>query len=196
MICRRCGAELPDNAIRCSNCGIKVNMFCPECRTMNVFGSKTCKNCGFDLLKSCPVCGCLNIYSATECRKCHTLLEKYQSSSKEENKEVNDFEVVRPFCSEQSSYIKQDCINVEINPEIVIKEDNSDEKRLPLVDSLSEEDDDNEIEKIFNIEDENQDVMENPQFHLRLRTVTSNYVLATSTLCVGRIFKINACRIY
>ena len=153
MICRRCGAELPDNAIRCSNCGIKVNMYCPECRTINSFGSKSCKNCGFELLKPCPVCGSLNIYSATECRKCHTSLEKYQPLSKDNLKVGSDFEVVSSFSSQQSSYINNEIIK---NPE---KFDNdlqtTIEDEIPFVEPLVDELNDDGLEKIFNIEDEN-----------------------------------------
>ncbi len=72
MKCRKCGASLPDNAIRCSNCGIKVNMYCPECKTLNPFGTKFCTNCGHVLIKFCPNCHSSNIYSAKECRKCKT----------------------------------------------------------------------------------------------------------------------------
>lgn len=163
MICRRCGAELPDNAIRCSNCGIRVNMYCPECKTINVFGSKSCKNCGFDLLKPCPVCGSLNIYSATECRKCHTSLEKYQTVSKDESKDVSDFEVVRPFCSEQSAYVKHEFIT---GVESIIEEtnqnteNNTTDENIPLVETIPVSEDDSDSERIFNIEDENPDVNE------------------------------------
>ena len=71
MICRKCGAEIPDNALRCEHCGIKVNMYCPECNTLNPFGSKYCSNCGFELIKICPKCNTSNLFSAVECRKCH-----------------------------------------------------------------------------------------------------------------------------
>ena len=70
MICHKCGAKLPDNAIRCSKCGIKVNMSCPNCGTLNRFGTHKCTNCGFELIKKCSRCGSLNIYSADKCRKC------------------------------------------------------------------------------------------------------------------------------
>ncbi len=72
MKCHKCGAFLPDNSIRCSNCGIKVNMYCPECKTLNPFGTKFCTNCGHVLIKICPNCHSANIYSAKECRKCKT----------------------------------------------------------------------------------------------------------------------------
>ncbi len=70
MKCRKCAAQIPDNSVRCPNCGIKVSMHCPNCGTSNVFGNKFCSECGFALLKKCPVCGAVNIYSADKCRKC------------------------------------------------------------------------------------------------------------------------------
>ena len=61
MICRRCGAELPDNAMRCNTCGLKINMVCPKCKSLTPFGDKLCSNCGFEhTLKEpwaiCPLC--------------------------------------------------------------------------------------------------------------------------------------------
>ncbi len=107
MICRKCGASLPDNAIRCSNCGIKVNMICPECKTLNVFGTKYCKNCGYELIKTCPNCKCSNIYSAKECRKCKTPLNNQVTNT--------ELEIVRPIsCTEINNDSSQDC-NI-VNP--------------------------------------------------------------------------------
>lgn len=70
MKCLRCGAEIPDNSIRCTHCGIKVNMVCPDCNNLVPFGTKTCSHCGFILIKNCPECNASNIYSAQNCRKC------------------------------------------------------------------------------------------------------------------------------
>ena len=160
MICRRCGAELPDNAIRCSNCGIKVNMYCPECRTINAFGTQICKNCGFELLKHCPVCGSFNIYSATVCRKCKSPLGKYQSQLKEDIKELGDFEVVSSFSSPQPTYIKSD---FDATMDDFVEESKSVEDELPLVESLTVEKNDYDIEKIFNIDIENNEQSENTE---------------------------------
>ncbi len=94
MICHKCGAKLPDNAIRCNKCGIKVNMVCPECKTLNRFGADVCRNCGFKLIKKCSVCGSSNIYSAVECRKCHAGLKKTEQENAVqkniEQKEANE----------------------------------------------------------------------------------------------------------
>ena len=96
MICHKCGAKLPDNAIRCNKCGIKVNMVCPECKTLNRFGSHTCYNCGFELIKKCDKCGSSNIYSALECRKCHA---EFNNNEKENLKE----EIIKNSASEKVS---------------------------------------------------------------------------------------------
>ena len=106
MICRRCGMELPDNALRCTNCGTKLNMYCPKCKTINIFGEKICKNCGFELLKTCSVCGCLNFFSSTKCRKCDTdfVVDNINSDNVVES-QSSDFEVVRSYSTNQTSYI-------------------------------------------------------------------------------------------
>lgn len=150
MICRRCGAEIPDNSIRCTNCGIKVNMRCPECKTLNPFGVKNCKNCGFELLKSCPSCNSLNIYLAKECRKCHTPfssfdVEEYQPEKNQETiekKKTSDFEIVRSFTSQNSTF---NSVPYE-EPSNITQEENIDEE---AVDNSTI----NNQDKIFNVEE-------------------------------------------
>lgn len=100
MKCRKCGAEIPDNSIRCNNCGIKVNMLCPECKTLNLFGTHFCTKCGFELLKKCDNCGCLNVYSAEKCRKCDTPLTKVNEEIIPQD--TNQIEVVESFSSDIS----------------------------------------------------------------------------------------------
>lgn len=102
MKCLKCGTLIPDNSIRCSNCGIRVSMRCPKCRTMNVFGTKTCTSCGFELLKKCPECGASNIYSANECRKCHTSFIVEEEHNVEELEPTTEQEIVRSFTSSQT----------------------------------------------------------------------------------------------
>ncbi len=103
MICRKCGAEIPDNALRCEHCGIKVNMFCPECNTLNTFGAQTCKHCGFELIKICPQCSSKNLFSASECRKCHYDFNKNMQIS--HDAPINDdLSIVRPFSSEEPAF--------------------------------------------------------------------------------------------
>ena len=72
MLCFKCKQEIPDDTLRCPHCGIKVNMYCPECNTLNRFGSKYCIECGTELLKVCLNCGSNNLYYAKKCRKCET----------------------------------------------------------------------------------------------------------------------------
>lgn len=80
MYCQKCGSEVNDTALRCNVCGMKINMLCPDCNTLNRFGSQTCINCGFELIKSCPKCGASNIYSAEKCRKCLYVFENLQEN--------------------------------------------------------------------------------------------------------------------
>lgn len=87
MKCKKCGTEIPENAIRCANCGIKVNMYCPECNTLNSFGTKRCVKCNYELIKKCSECGSSNMYYAAVCRKCKTPLTSVNTS--EQEKKVN-----------------------------------------------------------------------------------------------------------
>ncbi len=133
MICRKCGAEIPDNALRCEHCGIKVNMYCPECNTLNPFGAKNCKKCGFELIKTCPECNASNLYSANECRKCHYSFDIINVV--EEDAQVKeDLSIVRPFTS-------SDCpVDMISSTSITAEPENTD---------VNVED----IEKIFNVEE-------------------------------------------
>ncbi|MBQ9245001.1 AAA family ATPase [bacterium] len=156
MICPKCGAELSDNANRCSICGIKVNIRCPECNTVNPFGTKFCKNCGFDFLIQCPVCGSTNIYLSKECRKCHSLLDSANKSPKDTKSKIkinNEVEVVNAFSAEQSSYSSKNIIEHEPvqkkQPEIQIKPD---DEGMPFVEDAVSNDNALE-EQIFNIPD-------------------------------------------
>ena len=78
MICFKCKKEIPDDLLRCPHCGIKVNMYCPECNTLNRFGSKYCIECGTELLKVCLNCGSNNLYYSKNCRKCGASLEEHE----------------------------------------------------------------------------------------------------------------------
>ncbi len=146
MICRRCGAELPDNAIRCSTCGLKVNMLCPECKTLNPFGTKLCENCGFELLKNCPTCGSLNVYSASVCRKCNSKLEHQVVEQKVQKVDDSPYiEIVGSFSSQNTSYIQKENFTVE---PFVRRETPSDEMGMPVFEEHKEE-------KFFNLDGEN-----------------------------------------
>ena len=138
MICRRCGAELPDNAIRCGTCGLKVNMLCPKCKTLSPFGTKLCNNCGFELLKSCPTCGGLNVYSATICRKCNSELEEVVVEQQVEIKEDSPYiEIVGSFSSQNTSYVQRENFNIEHS--LSRKEKVVSETGIPLYEEQKEE---------------------------------------------------------
>ncbi len=109
MKCRKCAAQIPDNSVRCPNCGIKIAMTCPNCGASNLFGNKFCTECGFALLKKCPVCGAVNIYSAVNCRKCN-----HSFSAPEEKK---------PVAQEIST-------NIENNEKIIIEQEEPVEKQI------------------------------------------------------------------
>lgn len=130
MKCRKCGAQIPDDSIRCSNCGIKVNMYCPKCKTLNAFGTKVCKSCGFEILKTCSECGAENLYLAKECRKCHHLFEDEQHE-KEHNSEHEtvDYDIVRPFSSIEPAFIPEKLV-VNDEQETVSRIFNIDEEFL------------------------------------------------------------------
>lgn len=107
MICRKCGITLPDNVVRCTNCGIKVNMLCPNCKTLTPFGEKYCVSCGFELIKICPSCKSSNVYSSSVCRKCGSELSK-----------SNEESIVRPLsCHSSSNQLSQDEIVTPIHEE-------------------------------------------------------------------------------
>ena len=137
MICRRCGAELPDNAIRCSTCGLKVNMLCPQCKSLTPFGDKLCNNCGFELLKTCPTCGAVNVFSAVNCRKCGS---KFETTIKEvveiKENESPYMEIVGSFSSQTTSYI--DRSDFRIDESYLQKDTVESETGIPIYESPEE----------------------------------------------------------
>ena len=126
MICPKCGAEITDNANRCSNCGIKVNVRCPQCSTINPFGSK-----------------------------CHSKLNKSdEEKNNNENKKNsgnikinNSIEVVDAFSS-SAAVFKTD-IMPEENKNTNLN--GPDDGGIPFVENIEKED---TSEKIFNIQPE------------------------------------------
>lgn len=120
MICRKCGAILPDNSIRCSNCGIKVNIVCPECKTLSPFGERYCCNCGFELIKICPSCSCANIYSATQCRKCKTpLIEENKTSNQQKVNNLQDISHQKEENISTNEIINHSDKNIIVSSQIV-----------------------------------------------------------------------------
>lgn len=151
MKCRKCGAEIPDNSIRCTRCGVRVNMRCPKCRTMNPFGASVCSSCGFELLKKCPECGSPNLYSAHECRKCHCILmedtDKNSAGCNPEQDSVSDSEIVRPFSSSRAVIIPSSDMELQ---HVVAPEPASDS-------SEPEDNEDDSVLKFFNVEEPAED---------------------------------------
>lgn len=74
MFCPKCKSEIPENAIRCAKCGVKVRSKCPSCGALNKATELKCTNCGYELLKKCLRCGAYNLPTATSCRKCNSSL--------------------------------------------------------------------------------------------------------------------------
>ncbi len=154
MICRRCGAELPDNAIRCSNCGIRVKMYCPACKTLNYFGNERCTNCNFELLINCPDCGTKNVYSAEECRKCHMPLnQKKKDSFPKENSVSQEIPIVEAFSADNTASVLNEIFNGE---EPCAEEKNNEDLQIPEASQLEEApvcnpDKDLENKQLFNI---------------------------------------------
>ncbi len=148
MKCRKCGAEIPDNSIRCSHCGIKVNIVCPQCKTLNLFGSKVCSECGFELLKACPQCNTLNIYSADVCRKCASPFEAVNPDKDDIKQPSETFEIVNSFSSGQN--LAQKPKKDELND-------------LLSIHHSKDEPDKTELKNIFNIDEENTEDNETPE---------------------------------
>ncbi len=129
MICPKCKTELPDDTIRCPNCGIRLNVICPECKTVNTFGTLNCRNCSRELIKICPVCKSYNLPNAKVCRKCSNEFDT------NENKTTDDIDIVKPFSNKVSNYNVSEIFN--------------DSAKIK-----NEEDSEDTPEKIFNIESE------------------------------------------
>ena len=133
MKCRKCGNEIPDDSIRCSNCGIKVNMYCPECKSLNPFGSQKCSKCGFELLKICPECGCKNLYSMDDCRKCGYKFNQEEQQDnvidvEVETNEILEQDIVRSFSATEPAFTPV----VEPQLQVVENVDETEEKKVDV----------------------------------------------------------------
>ena len=71
--CSKCGADLPENAKFCLECGEKVvaagMIVCPECGS-TVAKGKFCPECGHKFVTSCPKCGNELTPGAKFCPEC------------------------------------------------------------------------------------------------------------------------------
>ena len=85
LICPKCKNKVDSNELRCSVCGMRLNVVCPKCGSLNNFGNTVCSECGNVLLKYCGNCGSANLSDATVCRKCNTPLENSSASVKNHN---------------------------------------------------------------------------------------------------------------
>ncbi len=81
VTCSKCGAELPENAKFCLECGEKVvilkedEMICPSCGKPTPKG-KFCMECGTPLVKKCPNCGQEIPSGGKFCLECGTKIEQ------------------------------------------------------------------------------------------------------------------------
>ncbi len=76
--CSKCGADLPENAKFCLNCGERVPaddgmVICPECGN-RVPKAKFCPECGHKFGNTCPNCGASLTDGAKFCMECGTKL--------------------------------------------------------------------------------------------------------------------------
>ena len=76
--CSKCGAELPENAKFCLNCGEQVQVddgtvICPDCGK-RVPKAKFCPECGHRFGNTCPNCGAALADGAKFCMECGTKL--------------------------------------------------------------------------------------------------------------------------
>ena len=73
--CRRCGAEVDQNAEFCPHCGAKLVDYCTFCGAPMSPTETVCDECGMPVEGvKCPNCGTLNVRSF--CRHCNTPLTK------------------------------------------------------------------------------------------------------------------------
>lgn len=77
--CPKCGADLPENAKFCLNCGERVpevddsTVICPQCGK-RVPKAKFCQECGHRFSNTCPNCGATVTDGAKFCMECGTKL--------------------------------------------------------------------------------------------------------------------------
>lgn len=70
IICPRCKEQNPDDATKCTGCGLKIKVRCPGCQVLNPIGKVTCSDCGSTIVKFCENCKTANLPKQDICRKC------------------------------------------------------------------------------------------------------------------------------
>ena len=79
ILCPGCGAQIPEGAKFCMECGTKIEqlapneMICPSCGKKTMKG-KFCMECGAPLVNRCPNCGAELQQGAKFCLECGTKL--------------------------------------------------------------------------------------------------------------------------
>lgn len=72
--CTKCGAEIPEGAKFCLECGEKLvtkgKILCPKCDAEIPGNAKFCLECGEKLVHTCPKCGSETIRGAKFCLEC------------------------------------------------------------------------------------------------------------------------------
>lgn len=70
MICPKCKKQIPEKALKCTACGVKIATICKQCHAYNLIYNLDCEKCNTPLLKICPECKSVNLPNVPKCRKC------------------------------------------------------------------------------------------------------------------------------
>ena len=100
MLCPKCKTEIPDESLKCDNCGSRVGRLCPNCKTHNILTAKKCKNCDYELLKICPNCGATNASNVATCRRCGAVInpkKRKQDEAPKGEKKVTIIDVMPKY---------------------------------------------------------------------------------------------------
>lgn len=69
--CPKCGADLPQGALKCDACGYEIPSLCPDCgKPLNGGNQKFCAECGAPLSRKCPHCSAEIGIGAKFCPEC------------------------------------------------------------------------------------------------------------------------------
>lgn len=107
MLCPSCKKEIPDNSLKCTECGTRVGRLCPNCRTYNILTAKKCIKCEYNLLKTCPNCGATNASNAATCRKCGASMNQKAKKSDDSAKGEKKIAVIDAMPKYEAVYYSQ-----------------------------------------------------------------------------------------